>query len=169
MQLRAAQRNPELRAAWIRKLASWTADQLLFIDESACDERSAHRKYGWAPIGITPHKYVPFKRSERWSILPIYTIDGFITWDLKQGSYTAESFEEFIKNKVLPRCNPFPGPRSIIVMDNAPIHQSEVYFDTRTSLIYSNWWKYVKKLMYALNSYHLTRLIITRLRKLSQS
>jgi hypothetical protein len=144
MQLRASQRNPELRRAWIRKLTTWTADQLLFLDESACDERTAHRKYGWAPIGITPHEYVPFKRSERWSILPVYTVDGFITWELKQGSYTAESFEEFIENQVLPRCNPFPGPRSIIVMDNAPIHQSEVYLDARGSLINSGSLKYAR-------------------------
>jgi hypothetical protein len=93
---------------------------------------------------MTPHEYVPFRRSERWSILLVYTVDGFITWDLQQGSYTAAFFEEFIENQVLPRCNPFPGPRSIIVIDNAPIHQSEVYLDARRWLINSGWWKCVK-------------------------
>jgi hypothetical protein len=126
MQIRAAQRNPELRAAWLRKLADWTADQLIFIDESAANERTADRKYGWAPVGTTPYTTRSFKRSERWSILPAYTMDGFMTWDIRHGSYTAESFEEFIENKILPRCNPFPMPRSVIIMDNAPIHQSNV-------------------------------------------
>lgn len=126
MQIRAAQRSPELRALWFRKLANWTADQLIFIDESAANERTSDRKYGWAPIGITPHEIRSFQRSERWSILPAYTMHGFMTWDIKHGSFTAELFEEFIENKVLPRCNPFPGPRSVIIMDNAPIHQSKV-------------------------------------------
>jgi DDE superfamily endonuclease len=126
MRITAAQRSPELRNAWMRKLATWKADQLIFIDESAANERTSDRKYGWTPIGITPMESRPFKRSERWSILPAYTIDGFITWEIRQGSFSAELFEEFIRNKVLPHCNPFPEPRSIIVMDNAPIHQSEV-------------------------------------------
>lgn len=126
MQIRAAQRNPELRAAWLRKLADWTADQLIFIDESAANERTADRKYGWAPVGTTPYTTRSFKRSERWSILSAYTMDGFMTWDIRHESYTAESFKEFIENKILPRCNPFPMPRSVIIMDNAPIHQLNV-------------------------------------------
>lgn len=139
MQIRAAQRNPELRAMWLRKLADWTADQLIFIDESAANERIADRKYGWAPVGITPHEIRSFKRSERWSILPAYTMDGFMTWDIRHGSYIAESFEEFIENKVLPRCNPFPLPRSVIIMDNAPIHQSSVLKPSMIMLIPSAW------------------------------
>jgi transposase len=127
MQLRAAQQNPELRKKWIECLAGWEANQLVFIDESAANERTSDRKYGWAPIGVTPVEYRPFKRSERWSILPAYTIDGFITWDIRQGSYTSELFDNFIENNVLPLCNAFPGPRSVIVMDNAPIHRSKVY------------------------------------------
>jgi len=63
---------------WLIQLAGWEANQLVFIDESAANEHSAHRKYGWAPIGITPHIYAPIKRSERWSILPVYTLDGFL-------------------------------------------------------------------------------------------
>jgi len=124
--MRAAQRNPELRKAWLRKLSQWAADQLVLIDESAANECTSDRKTGWAPIGITPFENKPFKRSERFSVLPAYTIDGFITWQMRQGSFTAELFEEFIENKVLPRCNPYPGPRSIIVLDNAPIHRAEV-------------------------------------------
>jgi DDE superfamily endonuclease len=109
------------------QLTSWSADQLIFIDESAANERTGDRKYGWAPVGVTPYESRPFKRSERWSILPAYTIEGFITWEITQGSFTAETFEVFIENKVLPLCNPFPLPRSIIIMDNAPIHRSEVH------------------------------------------
>ena len=96
------------------------------MDESAANERTEDRKYGWAPIDVTSVEYQSFQRLERWSILSAYTVNGFMTWDIRHGSYTAESFEEFIENQVLPRCNPFPGPRSVIIMDNAPIHHSEV-------------------------------------------
>ena len=72
----AAQRNPELRKAWLRKLSQWAADQLVLIDESAGNERTSDRKTGWVPIRITPFENKPFKRSERFSVLPAYTIDG---------------------------------------------------------------------------------------------
>jgi hypothetical protein len=126
MQLRAAQQNPMLRQLWMDKMAKWTAEQLIFIDESAANERTADRKYGWAPVGVTPREARPFGRSERWSLCPAYTIDGFITWEIVHGSFSAELFEDFIKNKVLPLCNPYPLPRSVIIMDNAPIHREKV-------------------------------------------
>jgi len=62
--MRAAQKNPELRKAWLRKLSQWVADQLVFIDESAANERTSGRKTGWAHIGITPFENKPFKRSK---------------------------------------------------------------------------------------------------------
>ncbi len=126
MQLCAAQQNPELRREWMSKLSGWNAEQLIFLDESATNERTADRKYGWALIGVTPREVKLFNRSEHWSLCPAYTIDGFITWEIVHGSFTAELFEDFIANKVLPLCNSYPLPRSVIVMDNAPIHHSEV-------------------------------------------
>jgi len=127
MQVRAAQQNPELRAQWMSKLSGWTADQLIFLDESAANERTGDRKYGWARVGLTPSEARAFGRSKRWSLCPAYTIDGYVAWEIVHGSFTAVLFEDFIKNKVLPLCNPFPLPRSVIIMDNAPIHRTEVY------------------------------------------
>ena len=127
MQLRAAQQNPELRMQWISKLSEWNAEQLIFIDESAANERTADRKYGWTLVGVTPHEARPFGRSECWSLCPAYTIDGFITWEIVHGSFSAELFDDFIENKALPLCNLYPLPRSVIIMDNAPIHRIEVY------------------------------------------
>ena len=79
------------------------------------------------PRGITPHEYRLFKHFERWSILPVYTVDGFITWEVLQGSFAIELFEEFIDINILPYCNPYPAERSVIIMDNTPIYISEVY------------------------------------------
>ena len=98
----------------------------MFVDETAANERTLDRKYGWAPIGFASAETRPAKRSERWSILPAYTLDGYIAWNIKQGSYNTESFNAFIENQVIPLCNPYPGPRSILVLDNAAIHRSQV-------------------------------------------
>jgi hypothetical protein len=126
--VRAAQeRNQNARDDWIQRLADWRADQLVFVDESAANERTLDRKYGWAPINTQSIEIRPAKRTERWSMLPAYTINGYIAWQVVQASYTTASFNEFIANHVLPLCSPYPGVRSILVMDNAQIHRSQVW------------------------------------------
>jgi len=122
----ALERNQDARDDWIQRLSEWNADQLLFVDESAANERTMDRKYGWAPIGLPCKETQSIKRSERWSILPAYSLDGYIAWDIIHGSYNTVLFNTFIENHVLPLCNPYPGPQSIIVMDNASIHRSLV-------------------------------------------
>lgn len=109
----------------------------MFVDESAASERSADRKFGWAPVGAIAHTKSSLHRSKRWSILPAYTIDGYIAWEILQASFTTELFNEFIINRVLPLCTPYPGPRSVLVMDNARIHHSEVCGSLRPILIES--------------------------------
>ena len=121
---RAAERSHELRALWIGRQATWNASQLVFLDESACNERTGDRKFGWAPIGRGCEVSHPTKRSERWSVLPALSVDGYLSYIIYQGSITAEIFEQFVEQQVLPHCTPYPGPRSIIILDNATIHKS---------------------------------------------
>ena len=102
----AAERNQFLRDDWIRRLAQWKHYQMIFIDESAANERTKDRKHGWAPIGVRPTEHRPHKRSERWSILPAYTSrGGYIAYEIVQGSITKDLFLEFLRNKVMPHCH----------------------------------------------------------------
>ena len=126
VQKRAQERNQDLRDAWRVKLLLWRAHQLVFLDESAVNETTLQRRKGWAPIGATASVIWPFKRSECWSILSAYGQEGFITHDITHGSFTAEMFNDFVKYNLLPLCSPFPGPRSIIIVDNCRIHHNDV-------------------------------------------
>ena len=121
---RAAERSGPLRTTWQGRQKEWFADQLVFLDESAANERTGDRKYGWAPIGMASEAAIPTRRSERWSILPALTIDGYMSHIIYQGAINAELFEDFVEHHVLPNTTPYPGPRSIIVLDNANIHKS---------------------------------------------
>ena len=60
--------------------------------------------------------------AKNFSLLPAMSIDRYIACNLCRGAVDRERFEEFIRNDVLPRCTPFLGPRSVLVMDNAAIH-----------------------------------------------
>lgn len=51
------------------------------------------------------------------------SLDGVLHLDVLAGSYNAASFNSFIDG-LLDNMNPYPGPNSVIVMDNASIHKS---------------------------------------------
>ena len=66
---------------------------------------------------------VPYRRSERWSILLALTVEGYISHIIFQGALTAALFEDFVEHQVLLNCTPYLGPRLIIILNNTSIHK----------------------------------------------
>lgn len=64
-----------------------------------------------------------FQSYSSYSILPTLSLDGILHLVVEDHPYTAREFNSFI-NGLLDVMNPFPGPNSVIVMDNASIHKS---------------------------------------------
>jgi transposase len=94
----------------------------VFCDESGLDKRDGARRTGWAPKGYTPRVESLLKRGARCHILPAITIDGLLAVTVYKGHTTKEFFLQWLLDEVLPKMNPYPGPRSILVMDNASWH-----------------------------------------------
>lgn len=84
---------------------------------------------------------VDINRGQRYSILPALAVDGYIACRVVKGSVKGPEFFDFIVNDVvrsldcglhahsllqLPLMNPFPGDRSVLIMDNCSIHKSQV-------------------------------------------
>lgn len=78
------------------RISQYSADQLVYLDESVCNEHTADGRYARAPIGAKAICSTPAIRSERYLILPAYTIDGYLAWQAYQGSYNANQFMEFV-------------------------------------------------------------------------
>ncbi|KAJ6542874.1 hypothetical protein B0H19DRAFT_875396, partial [Mycena capillaripes] len=57
-------------------------------------------------------------------ILPVLTLDGIIAHDVIEGSVNTEHFLSFLEEHI-PLTNPYPGPRSVLVLDNCSIHHAE--------------------------------------------
>lgn len=119
---RAAEQSEPLRRVFRARLQqNYHAEQIVAIDESACNERTSDRKYGWGPIGEAVELEYSMKRSERWSVLPAMTIDGYLAHRIFQGSITSEIMEDFLEHQVLPLCT---RNYHVLLMDNASIHRS---------------------------------------------
>ena len=128
MQRIARERSELLRFDWFIQLSEWEWEQLIFIDETAVNERTLDRKFGWSPINTRARQIAPFQRTKKWSLLPVYTCEGFIDWEIIQGSFNADLFCIFLEEHVIPHATPYPGPRSVLIMDNCKIHHDEVLY-----------------------------------------
>jgi len=120
----AAQRSQLLRNTWIGTMALYSPHQLVFVDESAANEKTGWRKFGWSPQGHEAVTVGSLRRSERYSILSCLTLNGYTVGTLiVQGSITQAIFNDWIRSEVLPRCNPFPAANSVIILDNCVVYK----------------------------------------------
>lgn len=115
----AAEQNPLLRADFEEKMKSMPAHRVCCVDESASNQRTGWRKYGFSPINTPCKDQGNAKRSERWSVLPALTTNGYLDGALiYQGSIDSKKFEDWIEFVVLPQLE----RGMFLVMDNAPTH-----------------------------------------------
>lgn len=112
------------------RLAGWRAHQLVFLDDSAGCEGigrvircviDIHSNYEnrrlllWLGTKKTkPTVIQELKRSQRWSILPAFKIEGYIVYKIHHGSITSEILNPFVRRKVLPFCTSGNGPYLVI-------------------------------------------------------
>jgi len=118
----------------------FSAEQLVFVDESACNRLTTRRRCAWAPTGNRARRHDYFVRGKRcacsvsnsvphsfilrYSILPAMSLDGILHLAIQDNPYTAVQFNSFVE-ALLDNMNQFPQPNSVIVMDNASIHKSQ--------------------------------------------
>lgn len=138
----AAERNELLRATWQAEYGEIPAEYFVWIDESSVDDKTNQRLQGWAGLGRACVRRATFIRGQRYSVLPALCYEGIVALDIFEGSVTKERFMNFLKNDLVcmpfnllpliyslktqaPQLNPYPGVRSVVVMDNCAIHHDE--------------------------------------------
>ena len=99
--------------------------QLVFIDETSKDARAAIRPYAWSQIGSPAIVQLPTQRGSRVSTLAAFAMDGFFAWTHTAGTYTRRTFHDAFIENILPHLQPWPMPKSIVIIDNARIHMYE--------------------------------------------
>ena len=116
----------QLRIPWQADMGNFLAHQLVFIDESLFKAQSCWRLMAYGPIGEPVRYHADINRGDRWSILPAYTLGGYLPCTaIRRGYFNGEAFFEWVVEQLLPQCNAFPGPNSVICVDNVNIHISD--------------------------------------------
>jgi transposase len=106
----AIERNQTLRAAYMNYIGHIITDplQLMFTDESSIDRRTMVRQKGWTKAGSRCVQRQHFVRGNRYSVLPVLTLDGILTYDIIQGSVTSDRFLAFLSEFVVSLSNTLP-------------------------------------------------------------
>jgi len=81
----------------------YTSNQLIFLDESAKDEKSLSRLYEYSLRNTRACKKVVFVHRKRYTILPALTLDRFIAVNVFEGACDRKKFVDFVLNQVV--CN----------------------------------------------------------------
>ena len=115
----------------------------IVLDESAVDNHTVQRQYGWSLVGAPCVQQATFLRGIWYSVLPALTTEGIIVLDIFEGSVMKERFLTFIHEQVVcptsryhsrkwtkiylqcPQLNPYPQKRSVVLLDNCSIHHDE--------------------------------------------
>ena len=85
-------------------VGNYSAEQLIFLDETSKDARALNRSFGWALRGVTPvHSVGKVGRGSRRSALCTFDVKGFVDWYIIKGTFNRNRFLEAIKETVV-RC-----------------------------------------------------------------
>lgn len=136
VQLKALQRSEEKRVEYMAEISNFSADMLIWIDETGSNRRKSVRQYGYALRGSPPRYSQLSVGGQRISAIPVMTTGGIQGVYTTTGTVNGEKFIEFFGHCVLPIIMPFDGrnPNSVVILDNASIHHIERLHDIITGV-----------------------------------
>ncbi|KIY60534.1 hypothetical protein CYLTODRAFT_318759, partial [Cylindrobasidium torrendii FP15055 ss-10] len=70
-----------------------------------------------------------WSRGQRYSLIAALSTEGYLAAKVVPGSFNTQLFFSFIVDDVLPHMNPYPNPKSVLIMDNCRIHHTELLLD----------------------------------------
>ena len=128
MVLAAQQQNELLRAQYVSDISVYNShpEFFIFVDEMGSDKTDRMRTFAYSLKGNPSIVKKLLWRGEHASAIVGMSSSKIIDFHIVSGSVTAETFDHFVIDALLPHLQPFNGinPHSVIVLDNASIHHS---------------------------------------------
>ena len=128
----AREQDINLRAAFREVMLTFPVETLLFLDETHCDKKTYRRKYDYSRRGTPAWKRLYFNRQPQGSPsvsgIAAISIQGIVEVSVYDYVVDGDVFLWHLEHNVLPLMNPFPDPRSVLIMDNASVHRKALIF-----------------------------------------
>lgn len=98
----ASERNPLVRADFIRWIGEYPPHYLVSIDEVSKDDRTYARLWGRSHVGCRVEQHDPFVRKRRYSMIAALALDeGIIAARVLEGSFRHDTFLEYLRDDVV--------------------------------------------------------------------
>lgn len=110
----------EKRKAWNGIISGFSANNLVFLDESGCNTDMT-RRYAYAQGGSRAVDSAPLSKPKNTTILSSIQLNGSLHYTTFSGGTTVEKFKQYLVNDLLPYLN----PDSVLVMDNMKSHHAK--------------------------------------------
>ena len=115
----AKQRSVEFRASFMSQVLHYPREFFVWVDETGSDRRDQIRKFGYALRGETPvYRFVVR------GVSTAMCNEGVVANELTTGTVDTGKFFDVVRGELIPNMQPFPGSRSILVMDNCSVHHA---------------------------------------------
>jgi transposase len=120
--------NEELRQAWRDEMRMFSAEDIVFLDESIFNEKTGWRHRAYGPIGQDIRYPGDIHRGCTWAICAAMTVNGWLPCTgVKEGYYKTHDFLNWVQTGLIPALEQLNDGRArVIVLDNVSIHVNEV-------------------------------------------
>ncbi len=102
-------------------------------DESYRSDVTANPRKGRG-VGRVYQKVAFTRGGYKFSLLMFVDVSGVVAYHIFFGAVTEELFNNWIVEHLAEWINPYPAPRSVVVIDNVPFHWNETLFQIIESL-----------------------------------
>ncbi|EHS64506.1 uncharacterized protein PGTG_20969 [Puccinia graminis f. sp. tritici CRL 75-36-700-3] len=113
---------PVQRAHFTSRVGAFPPSYLVFMDECAVSLGTHSRDRAWAIRGRRTQRIPKPLTSARVSVLPAVSLTGMLGVIAHEGSMLRADVEYFLEEVLMPVMGRFPGPNSVLVLDNAQVH-----------------------------------------------
>jgi hypothetical protein len=115
-------RNEQVREDFKRLInGDFRLEQLVFADESRFNGLTLKRPYAWSIHGERASRFEFSLRGQTYSLLPALSLDGVLHLEVVENAVSGDDFLRFVQG-LLPQMNKWPLNNSVLVIDNASIH-----------------------------------------------
>lgn len=107
----------------------------MFLDETFRNDKSINKKRGRSLRGERCRAKIYLQRGRyKLNLLLSCNWNGPLVYEISENKIDAEDFYKFLLFDLGPHLNPYPGPNSIIIMDNWYTHESLEVFQWAAGL-----------------------------------